>query len=534
MSLDKIQKLVGSLTKSLEDNEKIITPILAAKLAKCVKENPYDQTIGSMSVVIEKMAENNQMFIRRADLKNLYNKLYSRNTKFAELFQDELGALPQASQVVTMQHDDSSEINAYDGADPILANALQSVFDNSIPLKMYSQDLADKAKASVAFTLDNWNLRASSVEITDGNEKFIIVKANYETPKGITGFYVPVEINKNKIVEATHFMGNGGPQELDYRNIRSYLTSSAGTKLKVTGSGILNVLTTATAENREISDAEFALTRLNASRKETSDFFANQIVGQTINESTVNEVKLDKYADEFSFEKNFTSPYGQASFVFGTDKVNIARANISRELTSFGHRNSQVSVSKVDDNTIYYAVSLDSGKVAFTVPVKVNNGNISKPTFMMCNGSLAPFEKENINQLYVNNQSDYKAAAVASTSYGLKPHELINEIKISVAAANLSKAEDCLNVLANCGDSKLYAIGFQAFVDGLSNEKVAEPTQCSKLIKNSTSEHAICSHTGLPSHKVFQDKYGNCQPLYRKGMDEAYEGATFLNAKIFG
>lgn len=54
------------------------------------------------------------------------------------------------------------------------------------------------------------------------------------------------------------------------------------------------------------------------------------------------------------------------------------------------------------------------------------------------------------------------------------------------------------------------------------------------MIKNSTSEHPICSHTGLPVHKVFQDKDGNCQPMYRKGMDETYEGASFMNAKIFG
>jgi hypothetical protein len=55
------------------------------------------------------------------------------------------------------------------------------------------------------------------------------------------------------------------------------------------------------------------------------------------------------------------------------------------------------------------------------------------------------------------------------------------------------------------------------------------------LIKNSkVSEHSICGHTGLPIHKVFQDKNGNCQPLYRRGMDETYEGASFMNAKIFG
>ena len=86
MSLDKIQQIVSSLTKSVEDGERIATPILAAKLAKAVDVYPSDQTLGAMSRVISKMASNNALFIRRADLKQLYNKLFSRNTKFAELF----------------------------------------------------------------------------------------------------------------------------------------------------------------------------------------------------------------------------------------------------------------------------------------------------------------------------------------------------------------------------------------------------------------------------------------------------------------
>jgi hypothetical protein len=54
------------------------------------------------------------------------------------------------------------------------------------------------------------------------------------------------------------------------------------------------------------------------------------------------------------------------------------------------------------------------------------------------------------------------------------------------------------------------------------------------IVKSSSSEHPVCGHTGLPIHKVYQDDGGNCRPLYRRGMDETYEGASFMNAKIFG
>jgi hypothetical protein len=36
MSLEKIQQLVGSLARTVEDNEKIAVPVLAVKLAKCL------------------------------------------------------------------------------------------------------------------------------------------------------------------------------------------------------------------------------------------------------------------------------------------------------------------------------------------------------------------------------------------------------------------------------------------------------------------------------------------------------------------
>lgn len=535
MSIDKIQKLVSSLAKTIENSEKVATPVLAAKLAKYTEAYPHDQTIGLMSVVIEKMASNNNLFISKSQLRGLYNKLYSSNTKFADLFENEMSSVEEAAPIKTFKHDDSPEINQYDYADPVLANALNSVFDKNIPLKMYSEALSNKAKSSVSSTLSSWNLKPSCIETNDGNEKFLVIKADYETPKGITSFYVPVEVIGNKIVEASVFMGNTGVHDLNHSNIKSYIISQAGTKLAVNANKILNALNQATSENREVSGAELALIRLKANRNSQSEFSQNQIVGQKISEAYVKDVELPRYDDFASFEKTFTSAYGQANFKFGSDKVKIARENIVRDLMSLGHKSSQVTVSNLDDNTIFYGVSLDSGKVAFTVPVKINAGKISKPSVMICNGSISSFDKAGINKLYINNETDYKVAATASLSYGLKPSDLINEIKTALAEGNHAKAEDSLNVLANAGDVKAYATGFKALVDGLnSTDKKVEASKCSLMIKNSTSEHAICSHTGLPAHKVFQDKDGNCQPMYRKGMDETYEGASFMNAKIFG
>lgn len=536
MSLDKIQQLIGSLAKTVEDNHKIATPVLAAKLTRSLQAYPHDQTIGSMSRVIEKMASNNTLFISRADLKGLYQKLYSRNTKFAEVFKDELGVIEELSEPTVGKRDDATQINPFEIADPILSNALNSVFDNNIPLKMYSQDLANKAKKAVTVTLDSWGLKPSTLDVCSGSDKFLIIKADYETPKGITSFYVPVEINKNKIAEASVFMGNYGPQELNNTNVKEYVLSNAGSKLKISGSNILDVLTKAASENREISDAELALTRLHATRQGKSEFFQNQIVGQKIAEASIKDVELPK-SDEFvSFEKKFSSPVGLASLKFGEDKIKIARENIIRELISLGYKNPQVNVTDHNDNTLFYSVALDAGRVGFNVPVKINNGKINKPSIMICNGAVSNFDKAGINALYVNNESDYKSAAAASPQFGLKPSDLVNNVRIAVAEGNHAKAEDALNVLANSGDEKAYATGFQIFLQGLGGKvaTAAQECNCNMIIKNSSSQHPICGHTGLPIHKVYQDKDGNCRPLYRRGMEETYEAATFINAKIFG
>ena len=247
-------------------------------------------------------------------------------------------------------------------------------------------------------------------------------------------------------------------------------------------------------------------------------------------------VKLPK-SDEFqTFEEQFTSPRGQAEFQFGAATVKTAREHIVRELTGYGHKNPQVTVAKTEDNTIIYSVALDAGRVGFNVPVKIQEGKVVKPSFMLCAGAVAPFTQEGINELYVSNHNDFKAAAVASPQFALKPSDLLNNIRKAMAEGNNAQAEDALNILSTAGDEKAYATGFQLFMQGLGSKVAtasAAPT-CDRIIRNATSEHPICGHTNLPLHKVYQDKDGNCRPLYRRGMEETYEGAVFNNSKIFG
>src|SRR5271154_5606770 len=96
MDFNHIKKVANSLSKLIEDSEKIALPIFVAKLAKASELYPEDQTIGVMADVTARMASSKKMFISRAEIKDLYNRLYSRNTKFAELFKNELGSIEKA------------------------------------------------------------------------------------------------------------------------------------------------------------------------------------------------------------------------------------------------------------------------------------------------------------------------------------------------------------------------------------------------------------------------------------------------------
>ncbi|NJO18656.1 MAG: hypothetical protein HC877_23900 [Thioploca sp.] len=297
MSIDKIHQLVGSLAKAVDENQRIPTPILAAKLARYVEVYPQDKTLGSMSRIIDKMVDNNTNFIRKAELKSLYGKLYQHGTKVAELLSDELGE--QSEPEITTYHRDEavSEINPYQFGDQVMANALASAFDKHLPLKLYSQPVADKAMKSVGSTLDAWNLRPSSLAVSDGNDKFIVIKADYDTPKGVTSFYVPVEVTKNDVVEPQVFMGNTGPEDLNHKSIKAYLTQQAGSKTKIGATDILTALTHAASDKREVTAAEMAVIRMNAARQNQSEFFEGQVVGLKVEAAAKPDVALPKSDD---------------------------------------------------------------------------------------------------------------------------------------------------------------------------------------------------------------------------------------------
>jgi hypothetical protein len=539
MSHDKITTLISAVAKALNNQEKLAIPLLNIKLHKIAEAHPYDQTVLAVANIISKMDDNSKSLISKGEFKDLYQKTYTNHTKFAEYFSDELGEMDALIVPKLASKYEKPIENTYQlVSDPILSQALDSVFNEKIPLKLFSKELGETAKMAVNKNLEIWNLKASKLEVDNGNEKFIVIKADYDTPKGITSILVPVEIQNGKTIDPSIFMANEGPQDLNYISIKSYVTTHAGDKLRVNSSDVVNTLTSIVIKNADVSSVELALTRLNASKEIKADFFSDAVLGLSMPSQIKNaEVSLPKLGQFQSFAEKFESPLGYANLQFGNDKVNLGRDVISRFVTSLGFKNAQLNISDANEDTIIYAVSLNNGRVAFNVPVKFANNRLINPEIIVCNGSIFNFTKDGIRKMISVSEKDYKAAAATSAQYGLKPDELIANIRSAMIDGNYDKAEDALNILAESGNVGAYKAAFSIFASGLSIVKQASggPEQsCSMITANANSEHPICGHTNLPIHKVYQDEHGHCHPLYRRAVEENYDGAYFMNSKIFG
>jgi hypothetical protein len=527
---NELKNTTTSVMKLIEDNEKISLQLFANKLSKASETYPEDHTIGLMAGVVSRMA-GSKLFISRAEVKELYKHLQSRNTKFATLFANELGEIEKLpeSKKYNREHDDESGniINAaYEKiVDPVLANALHNAFGNKNTA--YSETFATKAKDLCTRGLSEF---AATIEVASGNEDVIVCRASFETPKGKTSVFVPVEIVSGKIIAPSVFVGNAGPEDLTRDNIKNYIVANVGKNLTISDSLVLAAVDNIKhGELSKISNVDLALTKLNATKEKSADFSQGQVLYQKVDQEAKNiEVETPKFATDTDLSGRFDTASGIAAFKFG-NKVKLGRDIISKHLKAFDLTNHQISVFDSNDNTIFYAVSLNSGKVAFRVPVRVQDGKLLAPTMLLANGSAEAFSKDGICKISI---PDTRTAALASPLFIKKASELVEIVRVAMDEQNYATAEEALTVLSAADDARAYHVAFECYKNGLSGVKTIA-TKCSNIIKSATSTHDLCGHTGLPLHKVYQDKNNHCLPKYRQGMAESYDGASFMNSKVY-
>jgi hypothetical protein len=548
MSLDRLNQLITKTAKVIYDSEKFSIDVLAVRAQKVAQSCPTDQTLVGMANFLTKRATSSSAsFITRSELKDVYNKLYTPNNKFVVAFSEELG-IKEAIKPKGMNRDPNEGKNLVEGAyeklaDPILSNALSSIFEPNAVVKMYSNATAKSAQKSCAYELSKQGATPKKIDIVAGQSDILICQATYDTPKGESHVLIPVEIKQQSALLPTMFLSTAGFVDLNAKLLEQHLLSTAGKSYKINVQKVLEVIATAKNGSPEpLSEVERIVIKASSSNGSPS-YDPNGILYQEVDQPVLDVVE-DQYEqpeEVQAFAQRLTSTAGIAEFTLGKNVVSLGRNLVQSLLSKFGYKNVQLAVADSNENTIFYAVAIDSD-TGFKVPVKVEkSGKVHEPGVIIADGKIREFSKLGISQLLSEGIKDHKTSMMASPMYNLKPTELIGQIKSALNDSNYHKAEDALDILRSCNDEKAFRIGYELYTQALSNnsgglKKEAQAHQekcCERQYKTANSKYVICGHTNLPVHKVYQDKNGDCQPLYRKDMSETSEGASFLHSKIY-
>ena len=516
MSLQEINQLVKNAYTALYNNEKFATSVLAVKAKKVAELYPNDPTVVGMFNFLSKRADTEPL-ISRADLKNIYNKLHTYSNKFAESFVNELGVTEHKRKVSPLFQRDENEgvaLNADVVTDPVLSNALASVFDNSVPLRLYSPSSAKSAEESCSQELSVLGLAPKSIKVVAGQEDVLICQASYETPKGESNVLIPVEIKNDKALFPSYFLSRGGFITINKDNLEGHIHATAGRSFKVDVQGLLKSV--AQIKNpgsipSSLGDVERLMMKVNAKRETPGNYTPNGILYQEV-DKIVPDIKVEYEQPEEvkSIAKMLTSSAGVAEMQFGKNAVEKGRLAIISEMDSFGYKYVQAVVDSSTEDMVLYAVSVD-GEKGFKVPVKFKNSLPLLPSVVVVNGSLNEFTKRGISKILAGN-ADISAVAKNSSLYVLPSADIIDIVRKSSALGYLKRAEEGLLVLNELGDEYAYRTAYNIYASALSGQR-EKLSKCARQITSKTSKYLICGHTNLPIHKVYQDKYGDCHPL---------------------
>jgi len=467
-----VVKAANVINASEKANEQFLVPSLAKRASKAAEQYPYDHAIITAAQVLNKMAQDTP-FITRAELNGIYDKLSSNSSKLGEVFAEELdrGELLKGPQLYNRAGEQQDPVNDFNVvADPVLQNALASALDGSGDYKPYSAEVARRAEKVCNAGLMEVGLAPKKISVFAGQEDLILCKAEYQTPKGNTSVVIPVEIKKEAALLPTMFLGQDSFVDLKGDLLKSHIIATAGKSYHVDGEGVLKVLSEVKNGPKKIaSEVEMAVIAMRSEGSEAAAI-GQGVVGMKIAAEVDNSIKdpeFEKTAEHFEFAERVTSADGAAQFLFSKRIVEAGRDMIVRKMAEFGHKHVQVKVASCEDNKINYAVGVGVN-AGMLVPVSVVRNNVLEPKIAAASGKVKSFDKAGIHELVHDTKPDTRVLAASSMSAGLKPSELVEQVKEAVAEGNLLKAEDCINVLGEV-DKYAQKVAIAVLLQGISD-----------------------------------------------------------------
>jgi len=516
-NVTNLKNLVSDLRTKLAEGDKFFTAQLATRLRKAAEEHPNDPTVTGMANFLRGREQKGGLFITRAELRDIYNRLYTTNTACGSYLESELGKKAEVSERKPLNPEPKEDL--YQGADKTLVSALASVFDKETKYSPYSPEIAKIAESNCKRVLPG-NPKVSTVA---GNEDAIICEAVYETPKGRSHVLIPVEVQASKALLPNSFVTSAGFTKLNEKTLADYVVSTAGQKLRADVKQIMEVIRTAKHDIPEpISEVEKIVLMANLRSGTPASHDPNAIL-QQVDEASPG-VQINESPEAKSFSQYLNTPTGTAEFVFGEKAANNGRRMISQALNKFGYSDFQIRVADVSDEHIVYAVALKN--TGFKVPIKIEKSLPTYPTLIIAGGKPVEFSKEGIDNL---SSIDHGARAAGLGLDLNRPGLLIANVKEACARGDFDRADDLLGAIEETGDKTAYHHAFSIYHEALAGKK-AESREV-KTIKLADGNE-VCEQTFLPPDKVYIDEHGVARAKYRQNEEKTEPAGGFMNAKI--
>lgn len=452
MDIKEIASLITNAAKTIEANEKVALPVMAAKARREAQANPFDAPLVHASNILTKMAsDQSKTFISKNELRNIVERFSTHQSKLSSVFSQELGKQAERKPQTFVR--DSNEGMSLDRdyakfADPVLANALSGAFAADPTEQIYSVADAQRAQRAAHAQLIAMGIEPKEVKVFAGRKDILVIQAVHETPLGVSNVLIPVELKEGKALLPSLFFGKSGFKELEKAAYVANMKAVAGKGWRVDGSKLLDVLELAKkGSNSFVNEVEMAAIKV-ASDKGTPAIDQNSILYAAL-ENPNQDVQLPKMTptQDSKFAETLGKPEGVARFVHGDRVVEAGRAMLIRKFAEIGFNSVQVKVSSVEQNKILYAVAIGTG-TGLNVPVDIVGNIVSPPRIAFADGMVTAFSKEAISQIVRDGTGGNKRAlATASPCYDMKPTELLDVVKESVAEGNYLRAEEAINVL---------------------------------------------------------------------------------------
>jgi len=535
-SIHNLKNFVEEIGRKMADADKFFTGRLATRLTKAAQAYPQDTTIIQMaSFLSQRSGARNGHLISRAELKDVYNRLWTTNTKAGEFLEAELGInpnkLPEPTKMTRDVHE--GEVNNIHEkyADQKLVAELEAAFDKNRPYRPgFDPKVAKLAEKYVQSVLPGNPV----VQTIDGRDFATLCQASYETPKGKAIVLVPVEVVAGRPLVPTVFFSQAGFQDLTKEAVEAHVVQTAGKYFRVNSAQLFEVVKRVKfGATEEMDSVDRAVMALRAKTGTPANYDPNGILYQQI-DPIQEEIRHPESKDTAKFAAELNTTAGSAEFIFGKAAVETGKGIIKSKLADVGYQQAQIKVSNFNDDSIMYSVAINGA--GFKIPVKVQKNASGKymvkvPNMVMAGGSVETFTRQGIqNALGLNDQQSFASAVGMDLS---SSRELVNEVEAACEVGDYSRAGSIVTVLASRGDESAFHYAFELYTQALNGGTVKKST-APKMKTIKIGGNIVEATTGLPADKVYIDENGEVQLKYRRNVEKTDEGAAggFMNAKI--